>query len=338
MISIEGLTIRYGTHKVIRDVDLTMKPGEFLTLLGPSGCGKSTLLRAVAGFVAASQGRIVIDGRDVTRLDPEHRGIGFVFQNYALFPHMTVWKNVAFGLRSRGVNKSETAERVEEALAMTGLSAHASSRPAQLSGGQQQRTAIARVLVTRPSVLLMDEPLSNLDATLRVRLRADIQRLHEDLNITTMYVTHDQQEALALSDRVGVLREGRIDQLDRPRDLYHNPANSYVCQFVGSANVLDTDTALRFGLRRPDAGDRQVHVRPECIRLTEHPVTEHASPGVVTDVTFLGLLTEYAVDVGGARITSLVGSHADGRWRPGETVSCGFDGSNAMWLSAGGAN
>ncbi|XVQ09607.1 ABC transporter ATP-binding protein [Spirillospora sp. CA-255316] len=334
MISIEGLTVRYGRREVIRDVDLEVASAEFLTLLGPSGCGKSTLLRAVAGFVPVAEGRIMIDGRDVTRLDPEDRGIGFVFQNYALFPHMTVWKNVAFGLRSRGVNKSETAERVEEALAVTGLSGHASSLPAQLSGGQQQRAAIARVWVTRPSVLLMDEPLSNLDAALRVRLRGEIQRLHEDLTITTMYVTHDQEEALALSDRVGVLRDGRIDQVDGPRDLYQNPANSYVCRFVGSANALDRATAVRFGLRGPDTGDRQVHVRPERVRLTERPVTEHASQGVVTDVTFLGTFTEYAVDVGGARITSLVGSHADGVWQPGEKVNCGFDGSDVMWLSA----
>ncbi|EEX48871.1 ABC-type spermidine/putrescine transport system, ATPase component [Jonquetella anthropi DSM 22815] len=219
-------------------VNLEVGQGEFLTFLGPSGCGKTTTLRMIAGFETPSSGKIVIGGSDVTDLPPNQRNVGFVFQNYALFPHMTVFDNVAYGLRVRGQNAGTIAQAVTGALELVGLPAAAKRYPSQLSGGEQQRVALARVLVLKPQVLLMDEPLSNLDAKLRLHMRTEIRRIQQELSLTCLYVTHDQKEALTMSDRIMVMNRGHVEQLGSPMDLYADPASLFVADFIGQANLL----------------------------------------------------------------------------------------------------
>ncbi|HET9171377.1 MAG TPA: ABC transporter ATP-binding protein [Actinospica sp.] len=240
----EGLVLRglakdLGGRSIVAGLDLTVAKGELVCLLGPSGCGKTTTLRMVAGFVEPDQGEILIGGRPVTSLPPDRRPTAMVFQNYALWPHMTVFGNVAFGLKLRGLPKREIRERVGEALELVGLSHHAESRPAHISGGEQQRVALARALVLEPKVLLLDEPLSNLDAKLRVRVRDEIREIQQRVGITTVLVTHDQDEALSVADRIAVMNSGRIEQLDTPSGLYDAPATRFVAGFVGTMNFLE---------------------------------------------------------------------------------------------------
>ncbi|WP_348629553.1 ABC transporter ATP-binding protein [Mesorhizobium sp. Z1-4] len=227
-----------GETLVVRDLNLDIVRGEFLTLLGPSGSGKTTSLMMLAGFEAPTEGTISIDGKDVTALPPHRRGIGVVFQNYALFPHMTIGQNVGYPLRVRGTAQAEIDKRVMEALEMVELGAFGDRRPAQLSGGQQQRAALARALVFRPDLVLLDEPLGALDKQLREQMQYELKRLHEELKVTMVYVTHDQTEALTMSDRIAVFNDGRIQQLARPADLYENPQNAFVAEFVGENNRL----------------------------------------------------------------------------------------------------
>lgn len=222
----------------VDNVNLTVNPGEFLTFLGPSGCGKTTTLRMIAGFEIPSSGQIIVDGTDITQVPANKRDMGFVFQNYALFPHMTIFENVAYGLRIRGLSGDELASKVREGLAMVGLGNAEQRYPNQLSGGEQQRVALARVLVLRPKILLMDEPLSNLDAKLRLHMRTEIRRIQQDLRITCLYVTHDQKEALTMSDRIMVMNRGRIEQVSTPMELYEDPATPFVADFIGQANLI----------------------------------------------------------------------------------------------------
>ena len=222
----------------VDNVNLTVNPGEFLTFLGPSGCGKTTTLRMVAGFEIPSSGQIIVDGSDITQVPANKRDMGFVFQNYALFPHMTIFENVAYGLRIRGLSGDALAAKVREGLAMVGLGNAEQRYPNQLSGGEQQRVALARVLVLRPKILLMDEPLSNLDAKLRLHMRTEIRRIQQDLRITCLYVTHDQKEALTMSDRIMVMNRGRIEQVGTPMELYEDPATPFVADFIGQANLI----------------------------------------------------------------------------------------------------
>ncbi|MET9251578.1 ABC transporter ATP-binding protein [Nonomuraea sp. NPDC003709] len=278
-VEIEGLAAGYDGARVL-DLDrLSIRKGEFLSILGPSGCGKTTLLNCVAGFVQPTAGRIVIDGSDVTRRPPYRRGLGMVFQNYALFPHMTVAANVAYGLRVRRLDRRERDERVREALSLVGLEGYAGRRPRQLSGGQQQRVALARALAIRPAVLLLDEPLSNLDAKLRREMRVELRAIQRRIGTTMVFVTHDQEEALALSDRVAVMNGGRVEQLGTPDEVYRRPATRFVAQFIGAANVLEGTVtgsgALDSGgivvecgpLSLWPGGRAVVAVRPERIRL-----------------------------------------------------------------------
>ena len=237
-LSIKHLNVTFGEQKVIDDLSLTADRGEFLTLLGPSGCGKTTTLRAIAGFVRPAGGHILVDGRDFTTLPAHKRNIGIVFQSYALFPHLTVLENVAFGLRMRHVAKKERQERAAAALEMVGLAKLTDRYPPQLSGGQQQRVAIARALVIEPSILLLDEPLSNLDANLRAELRQEIRNLQTRLGITTILVTHDQQEALAVSDRIALLKDGRLVDIGTPRVLCDAPADRFTAAFIGARTVI----------------------------------------------------------------------------------------------------
>jgi len=237
----EGVGRRYGTQNALTDLNLSIKVTEFVALLGPSGCGKSTALNCVAGLLPLTEGSIYLDERRIDTVQPEQRGFGMVFQNYALFPHMSVRKNIGFGLKMRKMPKAQAEQRINEAVALVQLEEHQNKMPGQLSGGQQQRVAIARVIALHPPVVLMDEPLSNLDTKLRLEMRMEIRRLHQDLGLTTIYVTHDQEEALSLADRLVVLREGVMQQFGTPEEVYDHPANGYVAGFMGYRNLLELD-------------------------------------------------------------------------------------------------
>ena len=238
-VTIDHVTFGYGATPVLEDISLEVERGQFFAFLGPSGSGKTTLLRLIAGFGTPTAGRILIGDRDVTRLPPWSRNVGMVFQSYALWPHMSVRKNVAFGLERRKLSRAEIERKVADALALVGLSAFADRRPAQLSGGQQQRVALARTIVIEPEVLLLDEPLSNLDARLRVEMRVELRQLQRKLGITAIYVTHDQEDANAVADSIAVLDQGRIQQIGTPIELYDRPANRFVATFLGTANLIE---------------------------------------------------------------------------------------------------
>jgi iron(III) transport system ATP-binding protein len=319
-VHVDGVSKRYA-HRVkgeiyaARDVRLDVRPGEFLTLLGPSGCGKTTTLRMIAGYENPDSGRILFGGQDVTDLPANQRNIGFVFQNYALFPHLSVFENVAYGLRVRGQSDETIGKSVSEVLTLVGLAGYEQQFSGQLSGGEQQRVALARAIVIRPRVLLFDEPLSNLDAKLRVQMRQEIRDLQRRLAITTVYVTHDQEEAMAVSDRIAVMHQGSVVQEGTAEDLYHRPASQFVAQFVGRMNLVagrmatiagDTVKISALGTlisaRAPSqglaAGDSvQLIVRPEAIEIVRDG--EEAIPDLlqatVVSRTFLGEKIEYLV-------------------------------------------
>ena len=265
---LDGLTKILGGRVIIDDLHLVVKKGEMVSLLGPSGCGKTTTLRMIAGFLIPDKGNVLLAGKDVTTLGPEKRPSAMVFQNYALWPHMTVYNNVAYPLKVRKMDKKEIERRVGEVLALVNLTHHKDSRPGQISGGEQQRVALARALVQEPDVLLLDEPLSNLDAKLRVKVREDIRDLQRRLGITTVIVTHDQDEALSISDRIAVMNEGRIEQFSTPQELYDRPETEYVANFIGSLNHIKG--SYRNG--QIVAGDEVVGIRPEDIVFTKDQV------------------------------------------------------------------
>jgi ABC-type Fe3+/spermidine/putrescine transport system ATPase subunit len=250
-VELRRLCKRYGAAVAVDRIDLSIAEGEMIALVGPSGCGKTTVLRMISGLIEPDTGEVLIGGNDLTRAPVHTRNLGLVFQSYALFPHMTVFENVAFGLRRRGVREPELGRRVGEALGLVRLEAFSGRYPKQLSGGQQQRVALARSVVTEPRVLLLDEPLSNLDAALRDEMRVDLRRLQQRLGITTVFVTHDQQEALTLADRMAVMRAGRIEQLGTPQEVYERPASAFVAGFVGRSNLFEVD-AVDDVLRGPD--------------------------------------------------------------------------------------
>ncbi|MEU7617290.1 ABC transporter ATP-binding protein [Micromonospora rifamycinica] len=320
-VTLESVSKRFaraGDTAAVDDVDISIAAGEFFTLLGPSGCGKTTTLRMVAGFYFPTSGRIRFGTEDVTHRPPNKRDTGMVFQNYALFPHMSVAQNVAYGLKIRKVGRAESARRIEEALGQVHLAGYGDRRIDQLSGGQQQRVALARALVIRPRTLLLDEPLSNLDAKLREETRVEIRRIQQEAGTTAIYVTHDQAEAMAMSDRIAVMESGRVRQIGAPQEIYHRPATAFVARFIGRSNVLDlpvvTATAETVTVGLPDgsetavtapadhglrAGDTAlVSVRPEHLGLTS--VTEPgALTGRVTELEFTGMATNLVVEVAG---------------------------------------
>jgi putative spermidine/putrescine transport system ATP-binding protein len=311
---LERLEKRYGDTAVVRALDLAVKQGELVALLGPSGCGKTTTLRMIAGLVPASAGRIVIGGRDVTHLPPYGRDIGLVFQNYALFPHMTVAQNIAFGLEMRKVPRADIARRVAEALALVRLETIGERRPRELSGGQQQRIALARALVIRPSILLLDEPLSNLDAKLREEMRGEIRDIQRRLGITTVFVTHDQVEALSMCDRVAVMQGGELVQLGTPFEIYERPRHPFIAGFVGRTNTLkgtaaETGTVavgpLTLSARETPARGSAVlvMVRPHRIEVRARRAGRgegrgNVVPGRIVRITYVGDLFQYDVDIG----------------------------------------
>jgi spermidine/putrescine transport system ATP-binding protein len=308
-ISLRGLAKRYGRHEALQPTDLDIGDGEFFCLLGPSGSGKTTTLNLIGGFLAPSEGEIEIRGRRVDRLPAHRRPVNTVFQSYALFPHMTVRDNVAFGLRMARVPRGESATRVAEALALVGLEGLADRFPAQLSGGQQQRVAVARALVNRPAVLLLDEPLGALDLKLRKRLQIELAQIHREIGTTFVYVTHDQEEAMSMADRIAVLDEGRIEQVGTPEQIYHGPTSRFVADFIGESNFLEAavDAAagaatLADGTKVPYAGTHDgpavLMIRPESVHVaaaSEGP--PEALRGRVAQTSFLGSHTRVAVSI-----------------------------------------
>lgn len=260
-LELKGLSKVLGGRVIIDNLDLQVIKGEMVSLLGPSGCGKTTTLRMIAGFLIPDNGTVTLAGKDVTTIGPEKRPSAMVFQNYALWPHMTVFKNVAYPLKVRKVNKAEIEKRVHDVLGVVNLMHHKDSRPAQISGGEQQRVALARALVQEPDILLLDEPLSNLDAKLRVKVREDIRDLQRRLGITTVIVTHDQDEALSISDRIAVMKEGKIEQFSTPEDIYNKPATEYVANFIGSLNRYEGS----YSNGQISTGSDVVGVRPEDV-------------------------------------------------------------------------
>ncbi|MEA5052631.1 MAG: ABC transporter ATP-binding protein [Propionicimonas sp.] len=353
-----GLEKVFATKKsVVRAldrIDLTITPGEFVTLLGPSGCGKTTTLRIIAGFETPSAGDVLLDGQSMVAVTPDRRPMAMVFQSYALFPHMTVWENVAYGLKLKKLPAAQLNDEVEQALTSMGLTHMRDRAPAQMSGGQQQRVALARAMVMRPKVLLFDEPLSNLDAKLRVAMRSEIRRLQKRLGITGVYVTHDQDEAMSMSDRIVVMNEGRVEQAATPVEIYRHPATVFVADFIGRANFLKVDAAHRVGEGQvrvavlgeefvtpaaPGALDGQpvLLVRPESIRL--EPVAEQTIGGQIGRVlstVFYGESVEYVVETAQGNITAAEADPDEaGILQAGAYVEVGFELTRTWLLPAG---
>ncbi|MDR5783164.1 2-aminoethylphosphonate ABC transport system ATP-binding subunit PhnT [Caballeronia sp. LZ065] len=295
-VQIDRLTVRFGARTVLDDLSLHIERGEFLTVLGKSGCGKTTLLRFIAGFVAADAlaGRLSIAGRDLTHAAPHRRNLGLLFQSYALFPHLSVFDNIAFGLRARRLGASEITRRVADALKLVQLSDAGHVMPAQLSGGMQQRVALARALVIAPDVLLLDEPLSALDANLRASVRSELKALHERLpNLTIVCVTHDQDDALVLSDRTLLMRDGRIAQLGAPRELYDAPNDAYVARYLGAANLLPPRVVYPLGAAGHEERERLACIRPESFRIG--PLGEGRLHGTIASVEWYGAALSISV-------------------------------------------
>jgi len=322
---LNGLKKSFGTSVVVHDFSLTVERGEFISLLGPSGCGKTTVLRMIAGFEQPSQGSVVIDGEDVTHLAARSRRIGMVFQSYALFPNLTVAGNIAFGLKVAGTAREQIETRVGEMLALIGLPQLRNRYPAELSGGQQQRVSLARALAIRPRILLLDEPLSALDAKIRVSLRDEVRAIQRELNITAIFVTHDQEEALALSHRVVVMSQGNVEQVGTPAEIYRAPRTPFVATFVGTVNLLPCvvtdaaagqvkflDTPLATGRVLPAAvGDSiRLGLRPEALSIVPFEGAENRIAATVRDVTFLGPIVRLRV-VLAPEIDAVVDLHGD---------------------------
>jgi putative spermidine/putrescine transport system ATP-binding protein len=305
-LRLENVSKRYGGEFVVEDLSLLIPQGEFLVLLGPSGCGKTTTLRMIAGFVEPSSGKISLGGREVTQLPPWKRNTGLVFQSYALFPHLTVEENVAFGLEMRKIEVAETRSRVAEALRLVRLEGFGERLPRQLSGGQQQRVALARALAFRPDVLLLDEPLSNLDAKLRAEVRVEIRELQQKLGLTTVMVTHDQEEALSMADRLAVMAHGVVQQVGTQRDLYERPAGRFVAGFVGRSNFLEGTAGeggkftsaggLSIACAHRGAGKATLAIRPEAMSIgPEAAGLDNAFEGVVEYISYLGSVLDVRV-------------------------------------------
>ena len=337
-VIIKNAVKKYGDFTAVNGISLNIEQGEFFTLLGPSGCGKTTLLRMIAGFNTVDGGEICFDEQVINTLPAHKRDIGMVFQNYAIFPHLNVADNVAYGLKARKVPKEQIVPRVDEALKMVQIDQLKTRQPNELSGGQQQRVALARAFVIEPGVLLMDEPLSNLDAKLRVQMRTTIKKLQRRLGITTVYVTHDQEEALAISDRIAVMNQGNIMQIGKPEEIYRKPANPFVANFIGVSNFIDCTVdgqdpasatvhlhdghSFQMPLRKPYSGEVILSARPEQLFFSEQGLS-----GKVNMSTFLGDFIQYEVELSTGQVLELneYTKDVDGAKNDGEEVHLSFN-------------
>jgi spermidine/putrescine transport system ATP-binding protein len=351
-IALEDVTKRFGPATAVDSIGFTIDEGEFFSLLGPSGCGKTTTLRMIAGFEVPDEGRILLQGKDVTTVPANRRPVNLVFQQYALFPHMSIYDNVAFGLRLKHVPRAELQARVVEMLEIVALGGLERRRPRQLSGGQQQRVALARALVNRPAALLLDEPLGALDVKLRKQMQLELKRIQSELGTTFVYVTHDQEEALAMSDRIAVMNHGRVEQLASPREVYEHPTTSFVADFIGSLNTLELrvdEVVGGYALQRlgederlvvpVEAGVRpgdslRVAVRPERVRVDEPVEGGSRLTGAVAEVVYLGMYTQLFVDTAAGRVLChrLAEESAAGL-EPGARVTVGWDADQAAVLA-----
>ena len=318
-VALKGIRKTYGDVVAVADVDLTVADGEFFTLLGPSGSGKTTTLRVIAGFERPDAGRVTLGGADITQQPPYARDVNTVFQDYALFPHMTVAENVGYGLKVKGVPRRERATQVAEVLKMVRLEGYGDRKPVQLSGGQRQRVALARSIVNQPKVLLLDEPLGALDLNLRQEMQIFLKALQRDLGMTFIYVTHDQEEALTMSDHVAVFNEGRIEQVGTPTDVYARPATEFVAGFVGTSNILERK-------------QRRFSVRPERIELSRASNGSHGEAATVADVVFVGAFTRILVDTeAGERLTIVKQNDSPGL-EPGARVHVSWNDADAYQI------
>ena len=360
-LGIDDVRKRFGAVDAVAGVSLAVSAGEFVTILGPSGSGKTTLLKLIAGFELADAGRILIDDADVTDLDPAKRNIGMVFQNYALFPHMTVERNVGYPLAMRGLPKAEIAARVAEALAMVALNDFAGRLPKQLSGGQQQRVALARAIVFRPRLLLLDEPFGALDRKLREQMQLEVRRLQRQLGLTTIFITHDQEEALVMSDRIAVMDKGRIQQVGVPHDIYESPANPFIADFIGESNILagvveagghnvrlrlDNGSVLEVSGRDDlvaTAGQRaRIMIRPERfvdLGVSTGRTAANRLEGEVVETVFIGVSDKYTVRTPGGLdlLVRLSSGPSNRRYTLGERISVGFEIGDARLIDVMGA-
>jgi putative spermidine/putrescine transport system ATP-binding protein len=317
-LSISHVTKRFGETVVVDDFNLDIEKGEFVSFLGPSGCGKTTTLRMVAGFEIPTSGRIILDDKDITNNPPNKRNVGMIFQSYALFPNMTVAQNIGFGLRVRKFSASEIKTRVDEMVSLIGLEKHASKYPYQLSGGQQQRVSLARALAIHPEVLLLDEPLSALDAKIRVSLRAEIRAIQKRLGITAIFVTHDQEEALSISDRIVVMNVGEMEQVGTPFEIYNFPKTQFVANFVGSLNNADAEVVdpsagmismngVQFKTADPEMSTRRkgdqvkISIRPERFSFAADPLKDNVVDCSIENITFLGSVVRIQIAIGGIK-------------------------------------
>lgn len=357
-LALRGLVKRFGALAAVDGVDLTVAPGEFVTLLGPSGCGKTTTLNLIAGFLTPDAGGIALGGREVADLPPFRRDIGLVFQDYALFPHMTAIENVAFGLKMRGIGREEIGRRAIEAMALVKLDGLGARRPLQMSGGQRQRVALARALVIRPTILLLDEPLSNLDLKLREEMRIEISALQRRLGIATVFVTHDQGEALTMSDRIAVMQRGRIEQLGAPAEIYERPATRFVAGFIGNINMTSAriaaaadgaglarlDTAAGPAVARavgaPVGGAVTLAIRPERLRVAAPgtaPDGAVAWPVTIERVVYLGARLELRLRLAdGSPLLAEAANDGSSAWGVGESATAWFRPEDGWTIAEGG--
>ena len=334
MIELKDIVVKFGDFEALHNINVEVKEGEFFTFLGPSGCGKTTTLRTITGFIEPVKGTVNVDGKDITHVPIEKRNIGIVFQSYALFPTMTVYDNIAFGLKVKKLKKDEVDKRVREIAKKVDLSDEQLKKAvAQLSGGQQQRVAIARALVTGPAIICMDEPLSNLDAKLRVGLRNELKKMQRDFGITTIYVTHDQEEALTLSDRIAVFNKGYIEQIGTPNEVYNHSKTEFVCNFIGDINPICKEVADKMGLDK----DQHHFVRLERLRVNQK-ADDGATllPGVVESQEYYGLYIKYYINVGPQVLKVIEKNDGINIYEPGEKVTVGVHPGDVMSYPANG--
>ena len=334
MINLEHIEVTFGSFKALKDINIDIQEGEFFTFLGPSGCGKTTTLRTITGFIDPSAGKVSVRGKDITHTPIEKRNIGMVFQSYALFPTMTVFENIAFGLQVKKMDKALIREKVYAMAEKVNLNEEQlKKKVSELSGGQQQRVAIARALVTNPEIICLDEPLSNLDAKLRVQLRNELKDLQKRFGITTVYVTHDQEEALALSDRIAVFNKGVIEQIGRPDEIYSHSATEFVCNFIGDINRLEEPFLVGTGADRSGSVDCKKHcyIRLERMHVNEHIAADTLkTDAVVEDFEFYGLYIKYLVRAFGQTVKVIEKNSGKPLYKKGETVTLSFNPADIM--------